>query len=682
MKRLYLALVLISVAATACGPGRGSAQTETESVQRSTSSATATQAPSYTPITATSMPVFVRDGTPLPPPNEMIQPQNISRLVEIARWGKGPNVAMLESGDEKMIYSLTTLQLVAYSRSEARNAWKLETGTLLSAITVAEELGIVALGDELGHIWILDRADGEVLQSWQSNQARIQALSIDSKNQRLGLLASDGNIKVWDIAGETLFVSLKGDRYSDHLALSDQSVLVWSTGTIEGIDLASGQSKFLYDEADVKVLNDDLFLINQYGEISLHNTLDGSEIASLAIPIEGELFPYSSTASISPNGNYIAIGSYESLQVTLWNLQTGNWTLLDSHSLEMGTPSECMFGDGYTPFHIYGTEFSSDGRVLTTHSGIGVSESWSLPDGRFLSAAPTAFLRAELPLEPGGGMTVLFSPNSQWLASGSYVWNMRTGMLENQLALEIVDFSADSTKLFATGDRLSDEKDYRISVFSLPAFEFDYEIELEDGPFFSLCGMDRMFVDSSSGYLFTTFFDGIAEIRDESGRLLEPELLGLKIPRGFAFADDGRSWVASVYEGLSIHLASGASELLPLELRSDIYDRSITISRTGSWVGWATYNDYAVLWNLTGPRPVSSRFEAHEDSYLTVAAISPDGSLFTAGGDDQIYIWDVQSGDLLLTLSTMEGINDLAFSPDGLYLAAVSRGVVQVWGIR
>ncbi len=68
-------------------------------------------------------------------------------------------------------------------------------------------------------------------------------------------------------------------------------------------------------------------------------------------------------------------------------------------------------------------------------------------------------------------------------------------------------------------------------------------------------------------------------------------------------------------------------------------------------------------------------------------AFSPDGSLLASGhsfDEQSIHLWAVLSGDLLNTLTGHQhAVDHLAFSPDGQLLASSSYdGTIRLWGIR
>jgi serine/threonine protein kinase/WD40 repeat protein len=93
-------------------------------------------------------------------------------------------------------------------------------------------------------------------------------------------------------------------------------------------------------------------------------------------------------------------------------------------------------------------------------------------------------------------------------------------------------------------------------------------------------------------------------------------------------------------------------------------------SPDGARLGVATANR-AVLWDVAGSAdPIVLRGNKDEVKSLGFA---PDGNLAaTAGNDHTTRIWDVPSGQTVTVLPGPWFMNQVAFSPDGNYLAAVS----------
>jgi WD40 repeat protein len=94
--------------------------------------------------------------------------------------------------------------------------------------------------------------------------------------------------------------------------------------------------------------------------------------------------------------------------------------------------------------------------------------------------------------------------------------------------------------------------------------------------------------------------------------------------------------------------------------------------------------DQVWIWRIADGALVLQLDEAFsENAGIEQVEFSPDGKLLAAISSWKIYLWNLSDGELLHTIDSQYGwLNDIAFSPDGRYLAVgSSEGVVRLWGI-
>lgn len=110
----------------------------------------------------------------------------------------------------------------------------------------------------------------------------------------------------------------------------------------------------------------------------------------------------------------------------------------------------------------------------------------------------------------------------------------------------------------------------------------------------------------------------------------------------------------------------------------------VRFSRDGSKFLLASADGSVSVWKTSQPNEPISILKGHIGSVL-VAAFSADGNyIFSGGDDDDIYIFEVSSGNIIDRLQEHMGdVMTLAVSPDGQYLASGSRDrTIKIWSIK
>jgi WD40 repeat protein len=107
----------------------------------------------------------------------------------------------------------------------------------------------------------------------------------------------------------------------------------------------------------------------------------------------------------------------------------------------------------------------------------------------------------------------------------------------------------------------------------------------------------------------------------------------------------------------------------------------LAFDQDGEHFATASADTTAIIWDADTYEPIH-RLETHTSDVFAVEFDPARAEVATAGGDNSVRIWDVETGALRLTLPARAAVTDLAYSPDGRYLAAVSpAGFVTVYMI-
>ncbi|CAN5834353.1 hypothetical protein BH23ACT4_BH23ACT4_07530 [soil metagenome] len=105
----------------------------------------------------------------------------------------------------------------------------------------------------------------------------------------------------------------------------------------------------------------------------------------------------------------------------------------------------------------------------------------------------------------------------------------------------------------------------------------------------------------------------------------------------------------------------------------------LAFDRSGERMVSVGHDATGIIWNTTSFTPLH-RLEGHT-AFVKAAAFDPTRpNVATGASDGSVKIWDVETGMLRLTLPAQGALTDVAYSPDGRHLAAISpEGFVTVY---
>jgi WD40 repeat protein len=172
--------------------------------------------------------------------------------------------------------------------------------------------------------------------------------------------------------------------------------------------------------------------------------------------------------------------------------------------------------------------------------------------------------------------------------------------------------------------------------------------------------------------------------------LAETGRLGRGVIGQIVYSPDSARIAVASSTGIRIHNAR-TLELLA-EFASEDWVSSLAYSPDGKTIAAWLPDGSVSLWNSTTAKLVKTLSVPSEGGTIRVTAdglhnvtFSADGGTLAAGqGDGSIHLWDVSSGDLLMTIKGADtSIAGIAISPDGKFLAstALLEGRVRVWEV-
>ncbi|HEX5748299.1 MAG TPA: pentapeptide repeat-containing protein [Archangium sp.] len=438
--------------------------------------------------------------------------------------------------------------------------------------------------------------------------------------------------------------------------------------------------------------------------------------------------------AISPDGERVAGGCADG-KVILWELASGK--LLRSTQAHEDEIIEVMFSpdgrmlatasddgtarlwdahadtllrtlDGHGKA-VMTVAFSPDGLLLATGSEDAVIIIWEITQGTLIRT-----LRGHR----SSVIWLAFNPrSSQQLASGSEdgtlrIWNVSDGIETthfdtNQGAVNSMAFNGTYLAAVTARDRLLVWNSETSTVVR------NIALQSQEGVVTFLPGSVSGIVFAASGTLSIEHLDGsgVGALRVSIPWVLDTVFM----PDGNAVigCEDGTIWIWDTRTGeCRLSVQTGHDDMIGLAVSPD-GKRLVTAAIYGAVQMWsletgemlgvisnlerllflsfspdgkylAGVGQYALVWDLTSPRPqVAFALEGHEGLVLG-GVFSPDGKWLATFDDESVRLWDGKTG---AAVRPMKGFSHepscVSFSPDGRWLASAGdNGEIRVWDLQ
>ena len=560
---------------------------------------------------------------------------------KIFAFGAEGSIKVCDSFTEKEIFSLSC------------------SSKFITSISMTPDGSLLTYGSEEKFIKIYDLKTQQQIAKLQGHTNSVKSVCFSTDGKKLASGSCDNSIKIWDLAKMREEFTLKEHVKPINCLSFDNTAMLLASGADDGkVVLWNINDKAKICSFDGHLDSVNCVCFNENSGLLASGSIDSCLIVWDLKDFSKKICIKEHKASVNslifwkhPMMNEILVSVSDDQTMKSWNIEM--WNLIKNIELSEEAHSICKIKN------------KSEIAILGKNSKISLLPLQLKQD--FTLSGHSEWVRS-----------VCFSPDGQFIASGSYdktikLWNLREQkeaftLLGHSGLVRSVCFSPDG-KFVASGSldqtiklwNLQEQKE----VFTLSGYSHSVE---------SVCfSPDGKFVSSGS-------YDKTIKLWNLREQKEAFTFLGhLGLVRSVCFSPDGK-FIASCSDDCRIKLWN-LQEKKEVLTFSDYSVFSVCFSPDGKFIASSSNDGTIKLWNLQEQKKAFTLC-SHIRSLYSVC-FSPDGKFIASSSEDgTIKLWNLQEQIEVLTLSGYS-VFSVCFSPDGKFVASGSyNGVIELWNLQ